>query len=335
MLEPLKCEIRRAIGRYCAEPIHDVALCALSRPGYALHPESACRAGMLALEAYSCIVGSPSSGALQAAAGVELQMEAAFMFDEVADRDADPAIGLSQAEELALAISLLSCGAAVACEASFGRWRDGSSLAPLQDFFRNSIAACGGQFLDAHLARLEQSTLDQALSVASQKAGSLGRFSAAFGASMATQDPAIIKLFGDFGFNLFTYLQLIDDLRDACPAAGPMLDLKQRKKTVPLVFLSNLKEKACAMPDGGIMQSQTDEEVSQNARREFKDSGAALFGAIVAEVFLNRAKANLEEIKSRLGKVSSLEHLVSSLEITPQEVFALPEGLSAIGHSGP
>lgn len=334
MLEPLRREIRQAIDRYCVEPIHDVALCALSRPGYALHPKSACRAGMLALEAYSCIVGSPSSVALKAAAGVELQMEAAFMFDDVADRDAGPDIGLSRAEELALAISILSCGSAVACEASCERWGNVPSLAPLQGFFRNSIAACGGQFLDAHLARLEQSTLDQALSIASQKSGSLGRFSAAFGASMATQDTAVVKLFGDFGFNLFTYLQLVDDLRDACPTSGPMLDLKQGKKTVPLVFMQNFKEKACTGPDGGIMQSQTDEEVSQSARRQFKDSGAALFGAIVAEVFLNRAKANLEEIKRRLGKVSSLEHLVSSLEITPQEVFALPEGPSTLGHSG-
>ncbi len=49
----------------------------------------------------------------------------------------------------------------------------------------------------------------------SLKAGSLGRFAAGLGASMATDDPEIVDLCGDFGFNLFTYLQLVDDLRDA------------------------------------------------------------------------------------------------------------------------
>ena len=49
-------------------------------------------------------------GVILGAAGVEMQMEAAYMFDGVADGEEESRDELSPAEELALAITLLYCG---------------------------------------------------------------------------------------------------------------------------------------------------------------------------------------------------------------------------------
>ena len=161
------------------------------------------------------------------------------------------------------------------------------------------------------------------------KSGSLGRFAAAFGAGMATDDPEIVRSFGEFGFDLLTYLQLVDDLRDACPLDGKPGDLSQHKKTVPLVFFYDYL--AQRYPDrgnaldiiDGIMSQRTPESAALEIRREFEASGAGLFVAIAAETFLNRAKSHLERLKLRVANVEELEQLIGALEISPQEILAV------------
>ena len=330
MLDVLRSEIRRTVELYCAEPTHrDAMLRALARPGFALHPNAPCRAGLLTLHVYQAIYGPPSVTVLQAAAGAELQMEAAAIFDHVADREIDPTCGLSSAEELALAIAVLSCGAAAACQAAHQTGRNGASLRALLQFHSNIIGACSGQFLDGHLEQSDRATADEALTMSSLKSGGVGKLAAAFGASIATDDPETVRLFGEFGFNLFTYLQLVDDLRDACPAYGKPGDLIQHKKTVPLVFFYDYL--AQRYPEGGntlniidgIMSGRTAESAALDIRREFEASGAGLFGAIIAEAFLNRARSHLERLKPHVGSVEHLEQFIGSLEISPQEILAV------------
>jgi len=152
------------------------------------------------------------------------------------------------------------------------------------------------------------------------KAGSLGRFATGLGASVATEDPEIVNLCGEFGFNLFTYFQLIDDLRDACPAQDLDADLMRHKKTLPVVFFCNSLTERNPEVVCSIIPPDACERTRSDARHEFEASGAQVFGAIAAEVFLNRAKSNLTDIKNRLGTVGNLERLLRSFEITPQEV---------------
>ncbi len=73
----------------------------------------------------------PSVAAIQAAVAVELHMQAAYLFDNVADHDKGPSDDLSPAEELALAIGLLSCGQSDICEAAFAAGRNGPGLRSL------------------------------------------------------------------------------------------------------------------------------------------------------------------------------------------------------------
>jgi hypothetical protein len=114
----------------------------------------------------------------------------------------------------------------------------------------------------------------------------------------------------------------VDDLRDACPAQDSQRDLMRHKKTLPVVFFHNSlmernPEVVCSIiPPGACEKTRAD------AWQEFEASGARIFGAIAAEAFLNRAKGNLVDLKTRLGTVGNLERFVSSFDIRPQEVVA-------------
>jgi hypothetical protein len=71
------------------------------------------------------------------------------------------------------------------------------------------------------------------------------------------------------------------------------------------------------MPAEDVRDDQDD-----GYRRRFDDSGANTFGAVVAEAYLNQAKANLADLSERLGSLERLERFIESLEFSPREVPA-------------
>ena len=124
---------------------------------------------------------------------------------------------------------------------------------------------------------------------------------------------------GEFGFNLFTYLQLIDDLRDACPAEGRPRDLEQHKKTVPLVLLYNVVESAPETPAGGTIPTRMQKPTPEELLRRYREYGVDVYCAVLAEAVLNRAKHNLADLKGRLDTVENLEQFVRSVEVSLQK----------------
>lgn len=293
LLDGLRSRIADAVALHCGDPDQKAAaLQTLHRPGYALHGDSHCRAGVFTLDVYRAISGRVDKPGFDAAAAVELQMEAAFMFDAVADGEGHG--GVSSAEELALALTILSCGSGAASEAVHDRPNSCIHAGALRRFHQCCVAACAGQFLDATLERHESATLDDALRMTSLKAGSLGRFSATLAAGLATQDPEVIHRFEEVGFNLFVYTQLIDDVKDACPRHGPRADLLRRKKTIPLVFFRNHLASGCSNSD--TMDPR--ELDAAQLHDQFKSSGAELYTLLLAETFLNRAKRGLADLES-------------------------------------
>ena len=239
------------------------------------------------------------------------------MFDNVADQEVKPQYGVSSAEELSMAISLLATGIAAVHQAAQHSYSIGSKLSLVNRYVSEFNAACAGQFLDAHLVGTESCDSNKALQMTSLKAGGLGKSSAMVGACLAGGTTEVVDLFGEFGFNLFTYLQLIDDLRDACPADDLNCDLAQIKRTVPLVFFYNSLDFG---KEGLNTAVRAKSEDLTGARSEYISSGAQLFGATVAEAYLNRTRANLEDLKESLGAVETLEHLIGSLEISLQDL---------------
>ncbi len=332
-LDGIRQQVRASLARYLTDQqARDALLNALGRPGYCLHPEAACRSGSIALSTYLAIRSDVTEVALKGAAAVEMEAEAAFMFDAVADRQTDPD-GLDPAEELALAIALLNCGAAVACEAVGLAGNDGCGHEALLLVHGSYAQAAAGQFLDARLPGEVAVTTDDALRMTALKGGSLGRLAAGLGAALATTDRKIVALCSEFGANLFTYLQLVDDLRDAFPEEGEALDLLQRKMTVPLVFWYNSLPHAQSLHGSGIIAERR--SPGPELREQFRASGAELFGAIVAEAYLNKARENLAALKGLLCRVERLEHLVHSVQIFPGNLAAGPQEAGSPGNTPP
>ena len=135
MATPLAHEIRQFIAQLCQESVHKNAMLhTLEQPGFALHPESTCRSGSLTMEAYQAISGGPSPTAIRGAAGVELQIEAAYLFDSLGDQDVRPGFDLSAAEQLALAVAMLTCGTAAISEAAYSTNQNGSCIRTLRAY---------------------------------------------------------------------------------------------------------------------------------------------------------------------------------------------------------
>lgn len=304
MIETLKHRIRALVeARFAVDSCRAAVLELLNQRGYALHDDTPCRAGVLSLESYRAVRGTVDDLALTAAAAVELHMDAAYALDDVSD-----SAGPAEPQALAVSLQLLACGYTLACEAALAAGTGGEGFAPLLRFHRNWATACDGFFLDAHSKRRDSWTLEEALDMTVRKSGALGRFAAAFGAGVAADKPDLVERLGDLGECLFTYRQLVDDLRDACAPTFETSDLCQGKRTLPLVYFYNY----LGALDGDA--SATLDPFAAEIGHAYARSGASIYGAIVAETFLNRAKASLADLQADDLAVQNIERLVATIE---------------------
>ncbi|MBI2873163.1 MAG: polyprenyl synthetase family protein [Chloroflexi bacterium] len=322
-MDALRQEARLSVTRHCQKPAHrDAMLRALGRPGLVLHPEAPCHTGALCLHAFEAVSGPPTRQAVRGAAAVELLMDSAYMFDHLADQDVGIELASTDAEELSLAVSLMVCAFAAASEAAQQQGPRNRAFKALNRLFRTSLQSCAGQFMDASLERSPLTRMDQALSMTSLKAGSLGRLAAEFGASLAGAGSTTIRVLGDFGLNLFTYAQLVDDMRDVCPERGLPGDLARHKQTVPVVFFCRSLLQS-PVKSGGVRHHAELERDRASTGRQFEASGARVFCAVVAEVFLNRAKASLLGLGARGVEVRRLEDFLGSVVDQPAVAVAV------------
>ncbi|HEU4403212.1 MAG TPA: class 1 isoprenoid biosynthesis enzyme [Candidatus Polarisedimenticolia bacterium] len=280
-----------------AAEIREDLLALLSRPGYALHPEGLCRAGWLALEIHETVVRKPPGRiALLAAAAVELQMEAAYVFDDVADEAPDG----KRSQDLALAIALLTAGTAAAVEAAAG---SPDPSAALEHFCRAYGEACAGQFLDGKHQGRADATLEEALQMTRLKSGGLGKFVTGFAARVAGADRDGAALFERFGDHTFTLAQILDDLRDAW-TPGQDSDLAQRKATLPVVFYGQ----------GIGSRASVNGMLSPEHRAVYESSGAPLYAAILAHAYMARSREDLDLLARHGYAVGGLVRFLESVE---------------------
>jgi len=297
-LERFREHVREAVDVHAHATVRKQLVELLCRPGYALHRDGLCRAGLLVLDVYEAVTGTRTTAPLLAGAAVELQMEAAYVFDEVADSDQNERRG----EDLALAIALLTAGAAAAAESA--RSSPDPSTA-LNHFFTSYGEACAGQFLDGMLQRRGGASLEDARQATCLKAGGLGKFAAGFGARVAGADEEAAALFDRLGHSVFTFAQLIDDLRDACPRGQHQAsDLAQRKATLPVIFFS--REVDSLEAGSGMLPATT--------RCRYESSGAPLYAAILAQAYMNRALEDLSLLAQRGYEVGGLFQFLEGLD---------------------
>ncbi len=79
------------------------------------------------------------------------------------------------------------------------------------DFYSSLLTMCNGQHLDLVTP---QPSLEQWMQIAGAKSGAFFRLACRVGATVATDQPAIVDAFGEYGFRLGLLLQILDDLGD-------------------------------------------------------------------------------------------------------------------------
>ena len=99
------------------------------------------------------------------------------------------------------------------------------------------IDSLQGQAMDLDMESQRDVTMEESLKVSGMKSASMVKCAAVLGASLGTDDPEELDLYGRFGWHFGMMLQLMNDVGAVWPrASGDNSDLRLRKKTLPVVY---------------------------------------------------------------------------------------------------
>jgi geranylgeranyl diphosphate synthase type I len=205
-----------------------------------------------------CLLSAQAAGgsvhhALPAAAAVELVHSFSLVHDDIQDdspiRRGRPAVwavwGVAQA---------ITVGDGIFVHARRALQRlqergvpDRRSLAAFRVFDDACLALCEGQFLDIEFSSRPGITQEQYLTMVRGKTSALLAASAQLGAIVATDDLELIERHTAYGQNLGTAFQIQDDILgiwgdENLMGKSAATDLRDRKKTLPVVFALNQQE---------------------------------------------------------------------------------------------
>jgi geranylgeranyl pyrophosphate synthase len=178
--------------------------------------------------------------ALWPAAAIECAIAAADVFDDVADGETD-ALGRQLGDGVLItgASGLLALAAEAVLRVE-EEWAPAGTGLALGRLLSDALGrAADGQ---ARALRAAQARGDVvgAYQVAAGKSGPLGALTAQLGARCATDDAALLELYGAYGWHLAVHSQLMNDARDAAPGAAPhKRDVREGRRTVPLEFVGS------------------------------------------------------------------------------------------------
>ncbi|HJW91097.1 MAG TPA: polyprenyl synthetase family protein [Anaerolineales bacterium] len=166
----------------------------------------------------------------------------------------------------------------------------------IQDFNQSLLVMSSGQHADLVNP---QPDLEQWLEIAGAKSGELFALACRTGARLATDNPARLKGFGDFGCHLGVLLQILDDLEDLKPGSvaetpdlspkiGRSLAVAYALDVLPSPAQKTLKECVLALPG--------DPEAAGKLIQLIDQSGAALYMRTEIERQLGLGLTALEEV---------------------------------------
>jgi geranylgeranyl diphosphate synthase type I len=251
--------------------------------------------------------------ALPAVVAVELAIAAADLIDEAADNDPSPIIeeyGVGQALNTAN-LMLVMAQQVLLWEARAGNKRAMAALGALQDML---VEAVVGQHLDMSYEKMgpREVTPDMSGEMTNKKAGALMSGAFKMGALMAGADAKVVELLAHIGRQLGGIAQVTNDIQDILPQqatlvddtgeeitdkAMPKTDLRQRKRTLPIVFA--LREEA-EQPNAlqtAFSKPPSEDEDEEAMRRAVVDAGGLNFAYLVIDVYANNAAEALTELE--------------------------------------
>ncbi len=201
---------------------------------------------LIGLLAYQSIVGDHTK-ALPGAAAVEMGHNFSLVHDDIEDHGAErrhrPALwtvsGVPQAINTGDTLFTLSRMALY--RLSEEGFDDARVLRLMRLYDETCLALCEGQFMDIWTSEHDEwMSVDYYFNMIGRKTASLIAGSAEAGATLATQDEAVISAYRRFGWALGLAFQLNDDVLgiwgDEAVTGKETSDIATRKKTLPLIY---------------------------------------------------------------------------------------------------
>lgn len=173
-------------------------------------------------------------------------------------------------------------------------------LTALETFDEACLALTEGQYLDLSFETRLDIDVDQYLSMIRGKTAALFSAAAQLGALVAGSAPASIARYRRFGQNLGLAFQIVDDILGIWgdpqvtgkPAAD---DIRQRKKTLPIVRALEKEQRAGGKGLKGIYQQEAiDEEAVEAALRILENLEARRYAEMMANDYYQQALAELD-----------------------------------------
>jgi geranylgeranyl pyrophosphate synthase len=215
--------------------------------------------GLLVLLSYETAGGKPLDSAVPAAASIQFLIAAAEALDDL--QDGDQIAGLSgipdatgDTERCAdgtgaagaeLVAALLELANASLAHSVAAGCRPDRVVAASSAMSRFALRALGAQHREVHApsARVvaagePRASAEQAYAAAGAKSGPFGRAACVVGASLATDDRALIGRLGDFGEHWAVVDQLLNDVAAVWPGGPADRDLAGGRATVPIALAS-------------------------------------------------------------------------------------------------
>jgi len=265
-----------------------------------------------------CLLSCEASGgdwreAIPAAAALELVHNFSLVHDDIQDRSPfrrhRPTVWKLWGE--ALAINVGDALLILACKAL-----EKLPLNKFKECCRILNDAClmltEGQFLDLAFEKRERVSIEEYMEMIKRKTAALMAASAQIGAIIATEDREVVESFRRFGENLGMAFQMQDDIlglwgEEAVTGKPVADDLRQRKKTLPIIY---------AMEKEPLLQSllagaEWGEEKVSEALEIINRSGAREFTENQALSFYQKALEELEGLGRDSEAVQALKELAS------------------------
>jgi geranylgeranyl diphosphate synthase type I len=179
---------------------------------------------------------------------------------------------------------------------------------------RACLALCEGQFLDMAFEDRNDVGLDQYLWMIQHKTAALFAASSRLGAIVATDDAASVEQYHLFGENLGMAFQIQDDILGAwgdeqVTGKSAAIDIRDRKKTLPVVYALNQEEDrdaACELAALYARQEPLDGPAIQAALELLERVGARQYAQDMEKEYHRLA---LEHLLQAGGEETALSHL--------------------------
>jgi geranylgeranyl diphosphate synthase type I len=182
------------------------------------------------------------------------------------------------------------------------------------------LALCEGQYFDMTFEESLDVDLDQYLWMIRHKTAALLAASAQLGAIVATDDASKVDHYCRFGENLGMAFQIQDDILGAwgdpqVTGKSAATDIRDKKKTLPVVYALNHPDHAAARQLAGLhaQEGPLDEAGIEAALDLLDGLGALQYSQEMAESYYRQALESLDETGGTNAARSTLRELSASL----------------------